>query len=70
MSSGNEKSVQKPRACKTKSFFKAVTLYRDFKSAHALFVTVMCCKCFIARKVGSAATVIVKAFTDMVLGLL
>ena len=40
MSSGNEKSVQKPRACKTKSFFKAVTLYRDFKSAHGLFVTV------------------------------
>ena len=31
---------------------------------------VMCCKCFIARKVGSAVTGIVKAFTDMVLGLL
>ena len=65
MSSGNEKSVQKPRACKTKSFFKAVTLYRDFLSPF-----VMCCKCFIARKVGSAATGVVKAFTDMVLGLL
>ena len=42
MRSSNEKSVQKPRACKTKSFFKAVTLCRDFKSAHALFVTVCC----------------------------
>ena len=36
---GNEQSVQKPCACKTKSFFKAVTLSSDF-STRALIVTV------------------------------
>ena len=65
------KSVQKPRACKTNSFFKAVMLLcTNFLPAHALFVTVcdVLCKCFIARKVGSAATAKVKTFTDTVLG--
>ena len=37
---------------------------------HFLSLFVMCCECFIAGKVGSAATGIVKAFTNMVLGLL
>ena len=34
----------------------------------SLFVTCYTCKCFMARKVGSAATAKVKTLTDTVLG--
>ena len=67
----NSLSLQKPRACKTKSFFKAVTLCSDLnQDVYLLSLFVTCYKSFIPRKVGSAATGKVKTFTDTVLGLL
>ena len=68
----NSLTLQKPRACKTKSFVKAVTLCSDLNQhVHLLSLFVTCNKCFMPRKVGSAATAgRVKTFTDTVLGLL
>ena len=68
----NSLSLQKPRACKTKSFLKAITLCSDLNQhVHLLSLFITCYKCFMRRKFGSTATTgKVKTFTDTVLGLL